>query len=131
MLKIGEELKNVIKSTIKEDEKILYDNPAGTAGNVTLSDSIYNYEYIEIFYYSFSSSTRRYGSVKVHFPLGKRVLLQSSISQSGNSMIISEELNVSEYALTVINNNTRVVYGTGVGGTAQNEMFITRVIGYK
>ena len=108
--------------------QVLYDNASGTAGTVTLSDSAENYTYLEIFYRS--SGDNAYGSVKVFSPNGKLVHLGTIhyvadydyakfalVSISGTSITFSQN-----YQITLKNNGS--VY------SAENAIFITRVVGY-
>lgn len=108
--------------------QVLYDNASGTAETVTLSDSAANYTYIEIFYRS--SGDNACGSVKVFSPNGKLVHLGTIhyvadydyakfalVSISGTSITFSQN-----YQITLKNNGS--VY------SAENAIFITRVVGY-
>lgn len=108
--------------------KVLYNNASGTAGTVTLSDSVENYTYLEIFYRS--SGDNACGSVKVFSPNGKLVHLGTIhyiadydyakfalVSVSGSMITFSQN-----YQITLKNNGS--VY------SAENAIFITRVVGY-
>ena len=107
---------------------VLYNNASGTAGTVTLSDSAENYTYIEIFYRS--SGDNACGSVKVFNPNGKLVHLgtihyiadydyakYALVSVSGTKITFSQN-----YQITIKNN--------GSSYSAENAIFITRVVGY-
>lgn len=107
---------------------VLYNNASGTAGTVTLSDSAENYTYLEIFYRS--SGDNACGSVKVFSPNGKLVHLGTIhyiadydyakfalVSVSGSMITFSQN-----YQITLKNNGS--VY------SAENAIFITRVVGY-
>lgn len=108
--------------------KVLYNNASGTAGTVTLSDSAENYTYLEIFYRS--SGDNACGSVKVFNPNGKLVHLGAIhyiadydyakfalVSVSGSMITFSQN-----YQITLKNNGS--VY------SAENAIYITRVVGY-
>lgn len=108
--------------------QVLYDNASGTAETVTLSDSAANYTYIEIFYRS--SGDNACGSVKVFSPNNKLVHLGTIhyvadydyakfalVSILGTSITFSQN-----YQITLKNNGS--VY------SAENAIFITRVVGY-
>lgn len=108
--------------------KVLYNNASGTAGTVTLSDSVENYTYIEIFYRS--SGDNACGSVKVFNPNNKLVHLGTIhyiadydyakfalVSVSGSMITFNQN-----YQITLKNNGS--VY------SAENAIFITRVVGY-
>lgn len=108
--------------------KVLYNSASGTAGTVTLSDSVENYTYLEIFYRS--SGDNACGSVKVFSPNGKLVHLGTIhyiadydyakfalVSVSGAMITFSQN-----YQITLKNNGS--VY------SAENAIYITRVVGY-
>lgn len=108
--------------------QVLYNSENGTAGTVTLSDSAENYTYIEIFYRS--SGDNACGSVKVFSPNNKLVHLGTIhyiadydyakfalVSVSGSMITFSQN-----YQITLKNNGS--VY------SAENAIYITRVVGY-
>lgn len=108
--------------------QVLYNSANGTAGTVTLSDSAENYTYLEIFYRS--SGDNACGSVKVFSPNGKLVHLGTIhyiadydyakfalVSVSGSMITFSQN-----YQITLKNNGS--VY------SAENAIYITRVVGY-
>lgn len=108
--------------------KVLYNSASGTAGTVTLSDSVENYTYIEIFYRS--SGDNACGSVKVFSPNGKLVHLGTIhyiadydyakfalVSVSGSMITFSQN-----YQITLKNNGSTY--------SAENAIYITRVVGY-
>lgn len=108
--------------------QVLYDNTSGTAETVTLSDSAEKYTYIEIFYRS--SGDNACGSVKVFSPNNKLVHLGTIhyiadydhakfalVSVSGSTITFSQN-----YQITLKNN--------GSAYSAENAIFITRVVGY-
>ena len=108
--------------------QVLYNSASGTAGTVTLSDSVENYTYLEIFYRS--SGDNACGSVKVFSPNGKLVHLGTIhyiadydyakfalVSVSGSMITFNQN-----YQITLKNNGS--VY------SAENAIFITRVVGY-
>lgn len=108
--------------------KVLYNSANGTAETVTLSDSAENYTYLEIFYRS--SGDNACGSVKVFSPNGKLVHLGTIhyiadfdyakfalVSVSGSMITFSQN-----YQITLKNNGSTY--------SAENAIFITRVVGY-
>lgn len=108
--------------------KVLYNSANGTAETVTLSDSAENYTYLEIFYRS--SGDNACGSVKVFSPNGKLVHLGTIhyiadfdyakfalVSVSGSMITFSQN-----YQITIKNNGSTY--------SAENAIFITRVVGY-
>ena len=108
--------------------QVLYNSAGGTAGTVTLSDSAENYTYIEIFYRS--SGDNACGSVKVFSPNNKLVHLGTVhyiadydyakfalVSVSGSMITFSQN-----YQITLKNNGSEY--------SAENAIYITRVVGY-
>nr|DAQ59043.1 MAG TPA: protein of unknown function DUF859 [Caudoviricetes sp.] len=108
--------------------KVLYNSASGTAGTVTLSDNAENYTYLEIFYRS--SGDNACGSVKVFSPNGKLVHLGTIhyiadydyakfalVSVSGSMITFSQN-----YQITLKNNGSTY--------SAENAIYITRVVGY-
>lgn len=108
--------------------KVLYNSANGTAETVTLSDSAENYTYLEIFYRS--SGDNACGSVKVFSPNGKLVHLGTIhyiadfdyakfalVSVSGSMITFSQN-----YQITIKNNGSTY--------SAENAIYITRVVGY-
>jgi len=111
---------------------VLYDGLSGTSGDVTLSDSCANYDYIEIYYYN-SSYQDVYSSVKVYDPDSKNVCLQITFPNYANSRMYvvgayytcnGSTLTFNEgYGLAIASNN---IYGVGT-----DTIKIDKVIGYK
>lgn len=108
--------------------QVLYNSASGTAGTVTLSDSAENYTYLEIFYRS--SGDNACGSVKVFSPNGKLVHLGTIhyiadydyakfalVSVSGSMIAFSQN-----YQITLKSNGSTY--------SAENAIYITRVVGY-
>lgn len=54
---------------------VLYDNPQGYNGNITLEDSAANYDYMRIYYFVHRDSDIEYASTDVYEPNGKVVSL--------------------------------------------------------
>lgn len=111
---------------------VLYNNTSGSNAEITLSDSSANYEYIEIFYRNNNSV---YSSLKVYQPNGKSVLLPCNIGNSGNQIWVQ----TSTWSISATNVSpvsTRSVQlsltSSGVSSVSNtNQLYITRIIGYK
>ena len=109
--------------------KILYDNPNGSNGNITLSDSVNNYKYIEIYY----KDSNRGNSIK---------MLANSIAVSLSDIIIADNYTVNRVATYNVSNNklelnpnrtgefTIIINGT-FNKSADNVFFIYKILGYK
>ena len=107
---------------------VLYDNATGTTGNVTLSDSVANFQYIEVYFYN---NDNFYCFNKFYNPNGKKICLISTQLDGTTNRIKSG-------VYTVSNNIITVNYGcdwnlnanAGTTGSAR-VIYITRVVGYK
>lgn len=108
--------------------KVLYNNASGTAGTVTLSDSVENYTYLEIFYRS--SGDNACGSVKVFSPNGKLVHLGTIHYIADYDYAKFALVNVSGSMITFNQNYQITLKNNGSSYSAENAIFITRVVGY-
>lgn len=108
--------------------QVLYNSASGTAGTVTLSDSAENYTYLEIFYRS--SGDNACGSVKVFSPNGKLVHLGTIHYIADYDYAKFALVKVSESMITFIQNYQIVLKSNGSTYSAENAIYITRVVGY-
>lgn len=108
--------------------KVLYNSASGTAGTVTLSDSAENYTYLEIFYRS--SGDNACGSVKVFSPNGKLVHLGTIHYIADYDYAKFALVNVSGSTITFSQNYQITLKNNGSVYSAENAVFITRVVGY-
>ncbi len=108
--------------------KVLYSSASGTAGTVTLSDSAENYTYLEIFYRS--SGDNACGSVKVFSPNGKLVHLGTIHYIADYDYAKFALANVSGSMITFNQNYQIILKNNGSTYSAENAIFITRVVGY-
>lgn len=108
--------------------QVLYSSASGTAGTVTLSDSAENYTYLEIFYRS--SGDNACGSVKVFSPNGKLVHLGTIHYIADYDYAKFALVNVSGSMITFSQNYQIVLKNNGSTYSAENAIFITRVVGY-
>lgn len=108
--------------------KVLYNSASGTAGTVTLSDSVENYTYLEIFYRS--SGDNACGSVKVFSPNGKLVHLGTIHYIADFDYAKFALVNVSGSMITFSQNYQIVLKNNGSTYSSENAIFITRVVGY-
>lgn len=127
----------------------LYSTSAGNAGTITLSQSVANFNYLEIFYTD--NATRQSNSIRVYAPNGKYVTLSCIEPSTSNSeprlYVRSSGWTISGSSMTVgrtdLSGANRGVYGQlypsagGVGTnvdvkvTAENNIKIFRIVGYK
>ena len=108
--------------------QVLYNSENGTAGTVTLSDSAENYTYIEIFYRS--SGDNACGSVKVFSPNNKLVHLGTIHYIADYDYAKFALVNVSGSMITFNQNYQIILKNNGSEYSAENAIFITRVVGY-
>nr|DAU32002.1 MAG TPA: baseplate protein [Caudoviricetes sp.] len=108
--------------------KVLYNSANGTAETVTLSDSAENYTYLEIFYRS--SGDNACGSVKVFSPNGKLVHLGTIHYIADYDYAKFALVSVSESMITFSQNYQITLKSNGSTYSAENAIFITRVVGY-
>lgn len=107
---------------------VLYNSANGTAGTVTLSDSSENYTYLEIFYRS--SGDNACGSVKVFSPNGKLVHLGTIHYIADYDYAKFALVSVAGSMITFNQNNLIILKNNGSTYSAENAIFITRVVGY-
>ena len=108
--------------------QVLYNSANGTAGTVTLSDSAENYTYLEIFYRS--SGDNACGSVKVFSPNGKLVHLGTIHYIADYDYAKFALVNVSGSMITFSQNYQIILKNNGSTYSAENAIYITRVVGY-
>lgn len=108
--------------------QVLYNSTNGTAGTVTLSDSAENYTYLEIFYRS--SGDNACGSVKVFSPNGKLVHLGTIHYIADYDYAKFALVNVSGSMITFSQNYQITLKSNGSTYSAENAIYITRVVGY-
>ena len=107
---------------------VLYNSASGTAGTVTLLDSAENYTYLEIFYRS--SGDNACGSVKVFSPNGKLVHLGTIHYIADYDYAKFALVSVSGSMITFSQNYQIILKNNGSEYSAENAIFITRVVGY-
>lgn len=108
---------------------VLYENSNGSNSNITLNDSVENYECLEIFY---KDNVNRFNSGKIYNPNGSEFFMVTGNAYSNGSAFIRFK--------TVVINNTSITNSSyselGISSSTQNvtngnSIYITRVVGYK
>ena len=105
----------------------LYNDANGTTGTVNLSDSVANYEYIEIFFRQ-QEYTAIYNSVKIYNANNKQASLVSVQSENGGAGIASAYVVISGATIRKADYN---IFWTNGGNQHTDKIYITRVVGYK
>lgn len=117
----------------KKTPTILYNNGSGTTGNVTLSETANNFEYLEI-YYMHSGGDDAFKSVKIHAPNGKKAKLDAMYDNGTYLYFYTESASISG---TTITRGTKVRWRVAASTAAQtrtvdtNCIYIKRVVGYR
>lgn len=106
---------------------VLYNNEAGTTGNITLSDNAENYDYFD---FICKRSTHEY-TVRVYKPNNKTVSLTTSFTDGTYVYVYTKVLNVSGTQITVVRANIGYFNNTGSYATSDDSNFITKIVGYK
>ena len=114
----------------------LYNNTSGVTGNVTLSDSAANYNYLRIFFYgksTASGSATKYECVEVYAPNGK--IAQLSCTGQGKSgdlgvIFFSKMVTISAKAVSSTSYCSASIDSGGTTCAKNNEIYITRVEGW-
>lgn len=105
---------------------ILYENEAGTAETITLSDTAINFDCIEIFY---KDQDNRHNNVKVCSPNEKTVALDVTVVGSSQVYIGAAALVINETEITFLYNR-RAYAWAGIDETL-NPIKITKIVGYR
>ena len=112
----------------------LFESSSGSTGNITLSDSAANYNYLEV-YYLYEASDSNYGeySAKISSPNGKKIPL-TIIVDSGNLYTLYCNYSISGTTMTR-GTPTQWRFTTSSGNHTRSTptgcFAITKVVGYK
>lgn len=109
---------------------VLYNDTTGTTGSVTLSDSSANYNYMEI-YFRTNDGLGYTGCQKVYNPDAKKTcLIYWHLSSGTYSYVKVKGISISGTSIT---NNlySEISISNSVSSTSTNNIYITRVVGYK
>lgn len=104
---------------------VLFDGDSNET--ITLSDSVNNYEYIEIFFRQ-NQYTAIYNSVKIYHPWNVQADLTAIQAEKGGSGIASAYVVINDTTIRKAGYN---IYWTNGGNTHTDAIYITRVLGYK
>lgn len=106
---------------------LLYDNPTGTTGNITLSDNVENFDYIEI-YYKFG---QRSDSLKVNEINNKKLTLKILANSLSTFVAIIKEIEITGTQITKTGEYQTSFSGQNITYTVSDGVYIYKVIGYK
>ena len=116
------------QGTIQCKPTSLYENSTGVTGNVSLSQTAGNFNYLEIFYYGKIGGTDWYQSMRVFSPNNKKVALITANGLSNAMAIGVHTMTISGTSITNNYNGTYSSFGAP-GGT--NEVYVYKVLGWK
>ncbi len=108
----------------------LYSNTTGSNSAITLSESVANFTYVEIFY---RNNDNYYNSTKIYEPNGKIAYLDADYpytSGEGYSYAKKTSVQISGTSITPINYVELTIMPTGANIQNKNNIYITRVVGY-
>ena len=107
--------------------KVLYNNSTGTYGNLTLSESAANFDYLEVYV----AAGSRYSSTKVCDPNGKTVEVHIHGGNSTNDWLFYGNWTVNGTAMNCTINNTYSHSDGAYTPNNTNEVKIIKVVGYR
>lgn len=109
---------------------VLYNNTNGSMGNISLSDSIENYKYIDIL---FKDDQNIYNTARFIVKNGAWYSLQSFQYVKADSQIVVRGKNIQIIDKTIKNGDYCAIALTSNGNNFywNNNIFITKIIGYK
>lgn len=114
-------------------ETVLYNNPSGTNGNVSLSNSVSNYSYIEIYY--MSDSLNYYS--KIYNAEGKSMTLMAQTLVGGTPALYGKTkgISISGTTISVFDYSQYCLLANSYSylqtSSDRNTIYITRVVGHK
>lgn len=112
-----------------ETEVVLYNNSTGTNGAITLNDSFANYDYADIFY---RDDNNIYNSTRIYKNTAWYSLSVFQFEQSSGQVVIrGKNIYVNNNQITNGNYCATVIKSTGNTLYWNNNIYITKVVGYK
>ena len=106
--------------------KVLYNNSTGTYGNLTLSESAANFDYLEVYV----TAGNRYSSTKVCNPNGRTIEVHVHGGNNTNDWLFYGNWTVNGTDMSCTTNNT-YAHSTSYTPTKTNELKIIKVVGYR
>lgn len=117
--------KNLLKGYL--EETTLYSNSTGSNGNITLNDTYTNYKYIEVF----GRNGTITGSSKIDTSLTSKASIVLANRNGGTLTFFTNVSTFSGTSLTQIGGSIAFSSSAIAGFTQNNEVYITKVVGYK
>lgn len=115
-----------------ETHTVLYDNSTGITGNITLSESVNNYKYVEIFHTQYQGYQN---STKVDLTITNKITLMNAVwlSNQGNYngfYIDTKQITIADNQITVNGYGSLYYNDSGCRKENQNNINIHKVIAY-
>ncbi len=110
--------------------KVLYNSSTGTIGNVILSETSENFDYIEVF---FRDQDNLFSSVKIHNPNGKYFTMNTTGIGIGIIAFRTKAMSISGTSISYLDGYTQI-FTNGISSGYNNSntyIYITRIMGYK
>ena len=116
---------NAVENNVVMKPTVLYEG--GTLGTITLSDSVDNYEYIEIFH----GKARPEFSTKIIPSESQYATLFNYTALSSGPQVLLKKVGVSGTSITHSSGYYINFTSSGLSSGSTNEIYIYRVLGYK
>ena len=108
---------------------VLYENEEGTTGDITLSDSVANYDYIE---FQCKRGEFIYCSGKLSNINGKTISLSTNYTTSSQMYVYSKVITVLENVITAVRANLAYFSNSSSASFSSDDShYIVKVVGYK
>lgn len=108
---------------------VLYESTSGTTGTVTLSESVANYDYIDIHFKTNDGNFIK--TERLYKPNGKATsLMYWHLSDNTFGYVKVRSININGTSITN-SHYSEFSISTSVSASASNNIYITRVVGYK
>lgn len=110
---------------------VLYSNTTGSTSNITLLESVEDYDYVEVYYHRADND---YGSIKIDNPNNKMANIMTSFIYGGGTgiQIGSKRILFKDDLLRTVYEYHTNINASGIAEFgAQTQILIYKVIGYK
>ena len=112
------------------DGQVLYNNSTGSNEAITLSVSLSNYKYIDIQF----KVGATYKSVQIYNPNGNNIMLDMVDFSSGRLFFYTKIVKCEDTTISNMRYKTYTIKDSSTWepyGASSNEIYITRIVGYK
>lgn len=133
---ISAEILNLLQDNVENaiNGTTLYNSSTGTVQNVTLSQSVANFNSIEIYYARRKSDgTYEHSSKRIDTPNGKTVNLDMvRFSSSATMQVAAKQIKISGTSITVVGyDSVNITSNNAMSGYSNSDsIYIMKVVGY-